>query len=94
MPRRIKAPDPPPPRRSPRRDKYDWEAVAKAARQQRGTWVLAGTGILRAHAHQIRSGKKVAFRDENGEVPYLVATRGNGDHADLLICYVGPKVDE
>lgn len=82
-----------PPRYPTQRDKYNWQAVADQARINRGTWVLAGTGILRGHAQQIRDGKKVAFRDEHGKVPFEVRTRGVGDRADLWVCYVGPEIE-
>jgi hypothetical protein len=77
--------------RKPVNRRFNWPAVAMAARLAAGSddpWILAGDEILRAHADQIRKGKKQAFRPPEH---YVVQTEGSGDYAKLFVAYRGAK---
>lgn len=91
MTRLRPTPEPPPSLRVPPMKKYNWEAIAMAARLAAGTdepWVTVGHDVLRAHAWQINQGEKRALRPKGH---YKAVSRGSGDYGTVQVCYVGPR---
>lgn len=84
--------EPPPILTGKHNGKYDWDSVAAYARKHKGKWVMAATGVLTAHAQQIRAGKKAAFRDEKGNVVFEVTTRSRQGKGDIWVRFVGKPV--
>lgn len=69
------------------RRKYDWQAIANDLRANPAEWALVARDIPRAHAYQIKSGQKRAFRPPDH---FLVRTVGpRGPRADLYMAYIG-----
>ena len=62
----------------------EWQRVADRARAQPGVWMLAKRDVWKAVAHQINTGKIVAFAGGG----FRAVTRRRSDRGDKRLCDV------